>query len=150
LSLHNEFEDLIICNITLIFKQIISGSNNVQKEVQETNYWKLFRLIAIFHRLVFHEHLKIRLTKIMNEYRILGNYYQQSNNRSAGTKRKNRSRRTCGAALRSSHLARRLTVVINNNEPNSNWRRTRRSNERSLRLSTSGGACVPVAQRRTL
>ena len=38
----------------------------------------------------------------------------QSNYCSAGTKRKNRPRRTLGAALRSSHLARRLTVEINN------------------------------------
>jgi len=69
--------------------------------------------------------------------------------RSAGTKTKNRPRRTLGAALRSSHLARRLTVEIIN-KPNGIWRRTRRSNERSLRLSTFGGASLPVAQRRAL
>jgi hypothetical protein len=52
------------------------------------------------------------LTKLISRYRISGNYNLQSNYRSAGTKRKNRSRRTLGAALRSSHLARRLTVEI--------------------------------------
>jgi hypothetical protein len=39
---------------------------------------------------------------------------------------------------------------IDNNKANSDWRRTRRTSERSLRLSTFGGASVSVAQRRAL
>jgi hypothetical protein len=54
------------------------------------------------------------LTELINKYSILGNYILQFNNCSAGTKRKNRSRRTLGAELHSLRLARRLTVDINN------------------------------------
>ena len=55
----------------------------------------------------------IRLTKPTIKYRISGDYNLKSNYCSAGTKRKSRPRRTLGAALRSSHLARRLTAEIN-------------------------------------
>ena len=54
------------------------------------------------------------MTKPNSKHRILRNYDLQSIYCSAGTKRKGRPCRTLGAALRSPHLARRLTVEINN------------------------------------
>jgi hypothetical protein len=55
-----------------------------------------------------------------------------------------------GAERSPARLARRLTVVINNNKPNGMWRRTRALERAVTTASRLHEASVPIAQRRAL